>query len=243
MTDNLRIWSQVDKTDPAHTKKVNQRGGFTAISAAYQIMRATEVFGPVGEGWGYHTGDPIFHDGLVMVPVTLWHGTRANSFGPMFGGAEWKSGSRLDSDAAKKATTDALTKLLSHLGFNADVFLGRFDDSKYVAEMAREFQGEAKPEPKNPNVSVHPEGPDWWGASEAGMSAAQAKKDGWGDRFDTWRRELDELTTAAAWKEWCAENTADVKRLPKGWRVELRAEAEIRGRELGAIPSDQLKAA
>lgn len=140
MTDNLRIWSKVDKTDPAHTKKVTQRGGFTAISAAYQIMRATEVFGPIGEGWGYDAGAPIFQDALVMVPVTLWHGDRANVFGPMFGGAEWKDkNNRLDSDAAKKATTDALTKLLSQLGFNADVFLGRFDDSKYVAEMAEEF--------------------------------------------------------------------------------------------------------
>ena len=140
MTDNLRIWSQVDQTDPAHTKKVTQRGGFTAISAAYQIMRATEVFGPIGEGWGYDAGAPIFQDALVIVPVTLWHGDRANVFGPMFGGAEWKDkNNRLDSDAAKKATTDALTKLLSQLGFNADVFLGRFDDSKYVAEMAEEF--------------------------------------------------------------------------------------------------------
>lgn len=140
MTDNLRIWSRVDKTDPAHTKKVTQRGGFTAISAAYQIMRATEVFGPVGEGWGYNAGAPIFQDGLVIVPVTLWHGDRANTFGPMFGGAEWKDkNNRLDSDGPKKATTDALTKLLSQLGFNADVFLGRFDDSKYVAEMAEEF--------------------------------------------------------------------------------------------------------
>ena len=141
MTDNLRIWSQVDKTDPAHTKKVNQRGGFTAISAAYQIMKATEVFGPVGEGWGYDAGDPIFQEGVVFVPVTLWHGNRANVFGPMFGGAEWKDAKngRLDSDAAKKATTDALTKLLSQLGFNADVFLGRFDDTKYVADLEREF--------------------------------------------------------------------------------------------------------
>lgn len=140
MTDNLRIWSQVEKTDPAHTKKVTQRGGFTAISAAYQIKRATEVFGPVGEGWGYETGQPIFQDSLVIVPVTLWHGDRANTFGPMFGGAEWKDrNGRLDSDGPKKATTDALTKLLSQLGFNADVFLGRFDDSKYVAEMEREF--------------------------------------------------------------------------------------------------------
>jgi hypothetical protein len=139
MTDNLRIWSQVERTDPAHTKKVNQRGGFTAISAAYQIKRATEVFGPIGEGWGYDAGDPIFQDALVIVPVTLWHGDRANVFGPMFGGAEWKNGTRLDSDGPKKATTDAVTKLLSQLGFNADVFLGRFDDSKYVAEVAEEF--------------------------------------------------------------------------------------------------------
>jgi hypothetical protein len=139
MTDNLRIWSQVERTDPAHTKKVNQRGGFTAISAAYQIKRATEVFGPIGEGWGYDAGDPIFQDALVIVPVTLWHGDRANVFGPMFGGAEWKNGTRLDSDGPKKATTDALTKLLSQLGFNADVFLGRFDDSKYVAAVAEEF--------------------------------------------------------------------------------------------------------
>jgi len=139
MTDNLRIWSQVEKTNPSHTKKVNQRGGFTAISAAYQIKRATEVFGPIGEGWGYDAWSPIFQDALVIVPVTLWHGDRANTYGPMYGGAEWKNGTRLDSDGPKKATTDALTKLLSQLGFNADVFEGRFDDSKYVAELEREF--------------------------------------------------------------------------------------------------------
>lgn len=148
-SDNLRIWSQVEKTDPNHTKKVNQRGGFTAISAAYQIKRATETFGPIGSGWGYDAGAPIFQDALVFVPVTLWHGERTNTFGPMFGGAEWKAnGGRTDSDALKKATTDALTKLLSQLGFNADVFLGLFDDNKYVAELKAEFaepQGEPTP--------------------------------------------------------------------------------------------------
>ena len=140
MTDNLRIWSKVEKTNPAHTKKVNQRGGFTAISAAFQIKNATEQFGPIGEGWGYITGDPIIIDTLITVPVSLWHGDRANVFGPMLGCEEWKDKSgRVDSDAPKKAVTDGLTKLLSQLGFNADVFLGRFDDSKYVAEMEREF--------------------------------------------------------------------------------------------------------
>lgn len=46
---------------------------------------------------------------------------------------------RIDNDAFKKATTDALTKLISHLGFNADVFMGQFDDNKYVEKMRAEF--------------------------------------------------------------------------------------------------------
>lgn len=147
--DNMAIWNAVEKTDPAHTKKVNQRGGFTAISAAYQIMRATEQFGPIGIGWGYIARDPIFHETLVFVPVTIWHGDRSNTFGPIYGGAEWKSNKgHLDSDAPKKAETDGLTKGLSQIGFNADVFLGRFDDNKYVAAMAREFaEGASNGEP------------------------------------------------------------------------------------------------
>lgn len=148
MSDNLRIWDAVSKTNPAHTKKVNQRGGFTAISAAYQIMAATEQFGPIGIGWGYTSETPIIVDTLVLVPVTLWHGDRSNTFGPMVGAEEWKDAKgRIDSDAPKKATTDALTKLLSQLGFNADVFLGKFDDNKYVAAVEAEFKAKENPPP------------------------------------------------------------------------------------------------
>lgn len=143
MSDNLRIWNAVQKTNPAHTKKVNQRGGFTAISAQYQILAATEQFGPIGIGWGYTTGNPIVTETLMTVPVTLWHGDRANTFGPMLGCEEWKDkNGRVDSDAPKKAVTDGLTKLLSQLGFNADVFLGKFDDNKYVAQVTAEFAAE-----------------------------------------------------------------------------------------------------
>lgn len=143
MTENMRIWDAVSKTNPANTKKVTQRGSFTSICAQSQIMEATRQFGPIGIGWGYTAAEPVFHDNLVFVRVMLWHGNRANEFGPVTGGAEWKSDKgRLDSDAAKKATTDGLTKLLSQLGFNADVFLGLYDDSKYVAAVAREFAGQ-----------------------------------------------------------------------------------------------------
>lgn len=142
---NMEIWDAVSKTDPSHTKQVNQRGGFTAIDASYQVMNATRQFGPVGTGWGYVAGDPIFTNGTVIVPVTMWHGDRSNVFGPEYG-CEKFGGDRIDTDAPKKATTDALTKLLSRLGFNADVFLGKFDDSKYVQERAAEVRKEKQPE-------------------------------------------------------------------------------------------------
>ena len=145
MTDTMHLWNAVSETDPNYTKHVGQRGGFTAISANYQIMQATKQFGPLGMGWGYVTGEPIFHETLLFVPVTLWHGDRANTFGPMLGCEEWKDkNGRVDSDASKKATTDAITKLLSQLGFSADVFLGRYDDQKYVADLQAKYA--AKPE-------------------------------------------------------------------------------------------------
>jgi len=41
---------------------------------------------------------------------------------------------------AMKVETDALTKALSKLGFNADVFMGMYDDHKYVQMMTEEFK-------------------------------------------------------------------------------------------------------
>lgn len=137
MTENMEIWDAVSKTDPDHTKRVNQRGGFTAIDAQYQFMNATAQFGPVGRGWGFEVKRVEVHPPFVMVHVSLWHGDRANEFGPLIGCAEML-GNRPDSDAPKKATTDAITKGLSMLGFNADVFLGKFDDSKYVNDLRAE---------------------------------------------------------------------------------------------------------
>ena len=50
--NNLKLWEMVETTDPEFTTKVNQRGGFTAIGAQYQIKNATEVFGSFGHGFG-----------------------------------------------------------------------------------------------------------------------------------------------------------------------------------------------
>lgn len=144
-TDNMELWNKVCKTDPEHTKKVNQRGGFTAIDAMYQIQTATEVFGAVGKGWGWNFSAPIFPpNGTVFVKCTLWHGDKETTV-EQFGQKKLDTTKGADEDAVKKAATDALTKCLSYLGFNADVFLGKFDDNKYVEQLKKENA-------KNPRV-------------------------------------------------------------------------------------------
>lgn len=139
---NMEIWNSVNRTDPAHTKTVGFGRGFTAIDAHYQIMRATETFGAVGTGWGYEV---VYHiqDKMLLAEVSIWHGSRGNTFGPICSIAPlYNKKDQLDDDAGKKAMTDALTKGLSHLGFSADVFLGKFDDNKYVQAVAKEIQQE-----------------------------------------------------------------------------------------------------
>ncbi|NUL36599.1 exodeoxyribonuclease VIII [Kosakonia sacchari] len=52
--DNLGIWRQVMRTDPRFTKDMAGTGfEGTSINAEYMIMRATELFGPIGSRWGF----------------------------------------------------------------------------------------------------------------------------------------------------------------------------------------------
>jgi len=136
MTNNMELWNKVCRTDPDSTTHVTVRGGFTAICAMSQIQAATEQFGAAGEGWGWSFSDPVYPPNeTVVVKCILWHGKKENTI-EQFGQKKLAN----DEDALKKAGTDALTKCLSYLGFNADVFLGKFDDNKYVAELREENQ-------------------------------------------------------------------------------------------------------
>jgi hypothetical protein len=88
---------------------------------------------------------------------------------------------------------------------------------------------------KNPSISVHPEGPDWYKAEGSGMSASQAKKDGWGETFDAWLGVVDMIPTVEAWKTWGQDHADQICALPKGWRIQIREAFDHRGKELGAI--------
>ncbi len=144
-SENLKLWESVQKTNPAATKRVSQRGGFTAIDAYSQIMAATEQFGPYGKGWGFKQIDLDFSlsaNGLVIFKGLFFF--PGGEF-PMINSVEF-SGKRIDSEFAKKVETDSITKCLSRLGFNADVFMGRFDDSRYVEQITAEINMKAQEE-------------------------------------------------------------------------------------------------
>ena len=144
--DNLLLWKSVEKTNPKYTKKANVRGNqITSISPQFQILSATEKFGIYGAKWGFKNVDIDFtlkEIGMVCFKAVFYFPGGEfeiiNSIGLYKDGAM----SKIDSDFAKKLETDTLTKALSKLGFNADIFLGKFDDLRYVEEVNEEFKAQ-----------------------------------------------------------------------------------------------------
>jgi len=139
--DNLDIWNRVEQSDPKFLKQVSFGArSFTAIDPMYQIRSATAEFGPIGKGWGWVNQTRFIDlsngDKAVVADVQVWHGELINAFGPFTGCRKFFDAAkgRLAEDAPKMAVTDGLTKALSHLGFNADVFLGKMDGNKYAAD-------------------------------------------------------------------------------------------------------------
>lgn len=157
--NNMAIWESVCKTDSEYTKKVNQRGGYTAIDATYQQMKATELFGSYGLGWGLRE---------ISYDFTLFEATKmvlchaiffyklnsieasfpiSNAISAMLGAA------KPDEDFCKKLETNTISKALSRLGFSADVFLGLFDDQEYIAQLKTE-EAIAKAEDKDAEIAA-----------------------------------------------------------------------------------------
>lgn len=143
--DGLEFWNAVEKTDPKHTKLVSFGARqFTSIDAMYQIRCATEQWGPVGGRWWWEVEHSII-DGMFLARVQLFTPLGGRPI-IQYGCAQLTGGKKPDHDAPKKAVTDGLTKCLSYVGFNADVFLGRFDDTKYVQQRNTEERERERPQ-------------------------------------------------------------------------------------------------
>ncbi|MBK6616119.1 hypothetical protein [Ottowia sp.] len=167
--DNLALWNTVAQTNPQHTKNFAGSDGFngTGINPTYNIMRATEAFGPMGIGWGvdivsedWVKGAPLGFDidgnmwGTVVVHVmrvNLWYmlGDKkgiVTGFGETTFVGKGENGRIFtDEDAPKKSLTDATGKCLALLGFSADVYMGLYDDHKYVEAMTERFRNKGDP--------------------------------------------------------------------------------------------------
>jgi hypothetical protein len=149
---NKTLWETVLKTDPKAVKPITgkQYNG-NSPKPYWLIERATEVFGPVGIGWGCTVKSERFErlsdtDVLHVAVVSVWYvwdGKRSETFDQMGGTkAAYKTNAgkiMVDEDAGKKSVTDGMVKCLSMIGFAGDIFSGRWDDSKYVAQLAQEF--------------------------------------------------------------------------------------------------------
>ena len=140
--NNMRIWENVCTTDPKYTKYVNQRGGFTAIDAQYQMQTATEQFGPMGWGWGVKDETFNFIEGMVIYQAILFYHYGSDGDTIKENEIPLHSSMQVKPDCVKAVATDALTKGLSKLGFNADVFLGMFDNQKYVDDLKKKYAEE-----------------------------------------------------------------------------------------------------
>lgn len=162
----MRIWTQVEKTDTRYTKDAKVGGQqITSLNGTAMIMKATEVFGPAGFGFGWTVLEERFDKGAEMfvgeaekraslgfelnhtVKIKFWaalDGVRGEF--EQYGCTPYlyksKYGTTTDGEAPKKSLTDAIKKSLSMLGFSADVFLGMFDDRDYVQALAEEQQVE-----------------------------------------------------------------------------------------------------
>jgi len=147
---NMELWNQVCRTDPDITKHVAQRGGFTAIDAQSQIRRATELWGPYGGKWGVRDCKYSIINDTKGEAIEI--GLEAVFYASCFGvEIEFQLASdiayRAGNDSRKKLLTDLTTKALSKLGFNSDVFEGKFDDNKYVQQLKAEKAAEPAQKP------------------------------------------------------------------------------------------------
>lgn len=181
-SNSMKLWNCLAKTDPNHTKKVDIGRGFTAVDAHWQIQRMTEVFGPIGKGWKW-TAEHEIDNGLYFASITVhWKDDEGwYSYGPVTSVYPLaRANGKPDDEAPKKCTTDALTKALSHLGVSADVFLGMFDDSKYVENLKKEYSTDTRGL-KQMLTTLHNfktvKAVDTWGINEAKPWSAGASED------------------------------------------------------------------
>lgn len=195
MTTDRAIWNRVDTTDPAYTKSFKRPGGFTgtSINSTYLVKKASEIFGPMGIGWGVEIIEERIIDGhkipdsedctkIHTIKIKLWyqHGGERGEvvhFGQTPFVYSTKYGVATDEEAPKKSLTDATTKALSMLGFGADIFLGHYDDQNYREEITNTARIKNADEKDLERAKIAEEYQTWRDENLALLSSAQTENE------------------------------------------------------------------
>jgi len=206
---NTRLWDEFKVTDPKFCKEFTKTGGFsgTAVSPMYYVKRLTEMFGPVGKGWGFEENQHKVMDiegsanskMMVFIQGRVWYRSPEDNevyFTPYTWGGDFivtanSRGPVFDDDAFKKASTDSFSKAVTYLGLGADVHLGFFDDNKYIQAAQRRTDQKAstqaaerkvaEPQAPVPAAQAQPQNVQNNGQTQPAPQAEQPKPEATGE--------------------------------------------------------------
>ena len=170
--ENIKLWKSVEKTPTSQVRPAKLGSlNIKSVKPHYQRMKATEIFGPYGKGWGIRPESEQFvqcqigETHLLKYSAVMFyvldgerfefpiHATEKEAY--VTKGTNGNPGYlKIDDTADKKVATNALTKGLSFLGFSADVFHGLYDDASYINQLKAEEGAGQEIEQKQDVVSL-----------------------------------------------------------------------------------------
>lgn len=208
---NLDLWDAYADIDPQFTKPITGKAyKGTSPNPQYIIKCLTDLFGPVGKGFGWEVVQegfmPLGEEVLHWCRIRFWHGERDNwfeSYGQTKALMKTRNGMMSDEDAPKKSLTDAIVKSASHLGIAANIFLGRWDDQKYVQSVNDDFR-----------------------EKEGGKTDSAPKNEEARKLFDGLVKSMRENKSRADLKAWWSDPDCQAQRsrLPTDWQKNLHTE-------------------
>jgi DNA recombination protein Rad52 len=123
--------------------------------------------------------------------------------------------------AIKEMETDSRKRAL--MTFGNPFGLALYDKTQENVERG----SPTPPSYQDREINIAPEGADFWMCAGAeSLNANQAKKAGLDGVHERMREDILKLHTDEARREWIEANLSDIRKMPRDWRVILRADME-----------------
>jgi hypothetical protein len=145
--EKVSNWSLLERPPKTALKTIKggRLSGMTDINPQWRYKAMHDVFGPCGEGWKYEVERIWTEPGtegkvFLFAQVKIWVKTGVSWSDPIpgVGGSMLidLQGGKLhhNDEGPKMAITDALSVAMKMLGVGSDIYMGRYDGSKYKDE-------------------------------------------------------------------------------------------------------------